>query len=219
MTIPIILWGASGHAKVLRELMERRGHKVVAVFDNDADLRSPFPDVPLFTGMEGFRRWRGEVGDTPVGGLVAIGGSRGRDRLQIQRRLAEFGVRAAVAVHPSAFVAGDAVLGDGSQVLAQAAVCVEVRVGEGCIINTGSSVDHEAELGDGVHLAPGAILAGCVSVGEYTLIGPGATVLPRVKIGRNVIIGAGSVVTRDIPDDVVAYGAPAKVQRTNLLQN
>jgi sugar O-acyltransferase (sialic acid O-acetyltransferase NeuD family) len=213
----IIFWGASGHAKVLRELVERQGYELIAVFDNNPDIAMPFPDLPVYVGMEGFRRWRQEREGAPPAGLVAIGGARGLDRVRIQRQLAEFGVRPVTAVHPTAFVAENAVLGCGTQVLANAAVCVEVTVGEGCILNTKSSVDHEGRLGDGVHLAPGATLTGCVSVGDYTLIGPGAVVLPRVRIGSNVIIGAGSVVTRDIPDGVVAFGAPARVQRNNLI--
>jgi acetyltransferase-like isoleucine patch superfamily enzyme len=64
-----------------------------------------------------------------------------------------------------------------------------------------------------VHIAPGAILAGCVAVGECSLVGARVVVLPHRRVGKNVVIGAGAVVTRDIPDDVVAYGSPARVIR------
>ena len=46
-------------------------------------------------------------------------------------------------------------------------------------------------------------------------IGGGVIILPGVTIGNNVVIGAGSVVTRDIPDDVVAFGNPCRVVREN----
>ena len=48
------------------------------------------------------------------------------------------------------------------------------------------------------------------------MIGAGATILPRIKIGRNVVIGAGAVVTKDIPDSVVAFGSPAKIIKENV---
>jgi sugar O-acyltransferase (sialic acid O-acetyltransferase NeuD family) len=118
-----------------------------------------------------------------------------------------------VVVHPSAFVAPDGLLGRGTQVLAQSAVCAEARLGEACIINTLAGVDHDCVLGDGVHIGPGATLCGAVSVGDFTLIAAGAVVLPRIRIGRNVLVGAGAVVTKDVPDDVVVYGNPARIRR------
>jgi acetyltransferase-like isoleucine patch superfamily enzyme len=68
-------------------------------------------------------------------------------------------------------------------------------------------------LGNGVHIGPGAVLSGCVEVGECSFVGAGAVVLPRIKIGRNVTIGAGAVVTKDVRENCVAYGNPARVAR------
>jgi sugar O-acyltransferase (sialic acid O-acetyltransferase NeuD family) len=215
MLTPIILWGATGQAKVLRELIERIGYKLVATFDNNPETLPPFPDVPLFYGKKEFEKWRGQFGGEDLAGLVAIGGARGKDRLDLQAFLGLHGIGLPVVVHPSAFVAANAKIGQGSQVLAQAAVCVEAQIGEACIINTRASVDHECVLGQGVHLAPGATLAGSVTVGDFSLVGLGAVVLPRVKIGRQVIVGAGSVVTKDVPDNKVVYGNPASVRHDN----
>lgn len=52
-----------------------------------------------------------------------------------------------------------------------------------------------------------------ISVGDNVWIGGGTIVVPGVTIGSNVVIGAGSVVTRDIPDNVVAFGNPCRVHR------
>jgi len=208
---PVILWGATGHAKVLRELLERIGHRVIAVFDNDPRVAPPFSDVPLFHGKEGFDAWRQQNRALEVLGLVAIGGSLGADRLERMAFFVSQGIQApAVVIHPTAFVAANATCGRGSQVLAQAAVCVEARIGEACIVNTRASVDHECVLGDGVHIGPGATLAGCVSVGERSFVGAGAVVLPRIRIGRDAVVGAGAVVTRDLPDGAVVSGNPAR---------
>ncbi|CAN5828789.1 acetyltransferase [soil metagenome] len=213
----IVFWGAAGHAKVLREFVDGNGYELIAAFDNNPEAIPPFTDVPLYIGREGFEQWREERREEMVAALIAIGGARGRDRHEIQRMLASRGLEPVTVVHPTAFVAADAVLGAGSQVLAHATVGVEVRMGEACILNTASSVDHECVLGDGVHIAPGATLTGCVTVGDYSLVGPGAVVLPRIRIGLGAVVGAGSVVTRDIPDGKVAFGVPAKVQRDNSI--
>ncbi len=52
-----------------------------------------------------------------------------------------------------------------------------------------------------------------VRIGNYVWIGAGALIMPGVTIGDNTVIGAGSVVTRDVPADVVAFGAPCRVVR------
>jgi sugar O-acyltransferase (sialic acid O-acetyltransferase NeuD family) len=216
MLKPIVFWGATGQAKVLHEFIGSAGYELVALFENDPEMSSPFPGVPLYFGTEGFARWEKERGDVSAHCLVAIGGSRGRTRLEIQRFFEAHQLEPAVAVHPTAFVAGNAFISKGSQILARASVCAEAKLGEGCIINTASSVDHESILGDGVHVAPGATLAGCVSVGAHSLIGPGAVILPRIRIGRDCIVGAGAVVTKDVPDGKVVYGNPATIRRDNI---
>lgn len=210
----LVLWGASGHARVLRELCERTGYRLVALFDNAPEVASPFPDVPVYVGQQGFAQWHAShPGD--CAGLVAIGGGRGRERLEIQQWLASQGVAAVTVVHPSAFVAASARLGAGTQVLAQSAVCADARLGASVIVNTRASVDHECLLADGVHVAPGATLAGCVVAERNAFIGAGATVLPRIRIGENAIVGAGAVVTRDVPAGTVVYGNPARPIRVN----
>ena len=54
-----------------------------------------------------------------------------------------------------------------------------------------------------------------VIIGDNVWIGGGVIILPGVTIGNNVVIGAGSVVTKDIPDNKIAYGNPCKVVRDN----
>ena len=213
----IVIWGAKGHAKVLAEFLPQLGHPIIALFDNDSLAESPIPDVPLFYGRDGFVNWFAkQTRPSTIRGLVAIGGTGGAARMEIQQWMSEIGIAALpVAIHPTAFVATDVQLGTGTQVLALAAVCSGVRLGMACIINTHASVDHESLLGDGVHLAPGATLAGCVTVGDRTMIGVGAIVLPRICIGSDTVIGAGAVVTQDIPGGVVAYGNPARIIRDN----
>lgn len=54
-----------------------------------------------------------------------------------------------------------------------------------------------------------------VVIGNNVWIGGGAIIMPGVTIGNNVVIGAGSVVTKDIPNNSVAYGNPCRVMREN----
>jgi sugar O-acyltransferase (sialic acid O-acetyltransferase NeuD family) len=211
----LVLWGTTGQAKVLGEFISDLGYRLVAVFDNNPAAVSAFPEVPLYVGEPGFQKW---LAGGPRGGtafLVAIGGSRGRDRLEILTRLKLAGLQPVVVVHPRAYVARHARVGEGGQILANAAVGEGAVLGAACVINTAASVDHDCVLGDGVHVAPGATVAGDVTVGTCSFIAVGAVVLPRLRIGAHTTVGAGSVVTRDLPDGVVAYGNPARIIRPN----
>ncbi len=213
MPSEVIFWGATGQAKVLRECLSDQDMRLVALFDNNPSTESPFADVPLFHGRDGFAAWLRQRCEKPCGFLVAIGGDRGKARVAIHEDLAAHGLTPLVAKHRTAFVAADAQLGSGSQVLAQAAVCVEARLGRECIVNTGATVDHECTLADGVHIGPGAHLAGCVEVGKYAMIGTGAVVLPRIRIGEDAIVGAGAVVTCDVAPGTIVVGNPAKAKK------
>lgn len=212
---PIVLWGATGQARVLAEFLPALGFGLRALFDNNPEVVPPFADIPVFHGDAGFLRWR-EAHPGPVVGLAAIGGERGAQRRERNRFLSGHGVEIATLVHPRAFVAADASVGEGSQVLALSVVAAGCRLGKAVIVNHRASVDHECVLGDGVHVAPGATLCGLVTVGDDVLVGAGATVLPRVRIGAGTVVGAGSVVTGDLPDNVVAFGNPARIIRARV---
>lgn len=212
-----IIWGAIGHAKVLYEMMGQLQYEVVAFFDNNREVTSPFKGVPIFYGESGFITWLSSVAFERglVHCQVAIGGHHGKDRHQIQKFMEENGVLPVTVIHPRAFCPNSAELGKGTQVLANATVSVEVKIGEACIINSGSIVEHESQVGDGVHICPGSHIAGRVIIGNYSMIGTGSTILPDIKIGRNVIVGAGSVVTKDVGDNLVVCGNPARFLRIN----
>jgi sugar O-acyltransferase (sialic acid O-acetyltransferase NeuD family) len=209
----IIFWGATGQAKVLRECMESQGWSVVAIFDNNREINSPFSDVPIYHGRSEFERWQEDNRTNQISFIVAIGGDRGKDRLEIQKYLAGHKLLPIVAQHSTAFVATGVMIGLGSQILANTTICVDTVIGDGCIINTGAVIDHECKIGNGVHICPGVKMAGCVEVGDYVTIGTGAVILPRIKIGAGAIIGAGAVVTRDVLTRTVVVGNPAQILR------
>lgn len=209
-----IIWGAKGHALVLEEIVRHQGGKVVALFENAPSVDTLIKDTEIYVGLAAYQAWIQEHKDIEnINAIAAVGGSRGSDRREFLRMFRDSGFKTPTLVHPSAVVSTSAVIGENCHILAGAVVAPMARLGEACIVNTSATVDHECVLEAGTHIAPGATLCGCVTIGENTLIGAGSVVLPRTKIGSNVIVGAGSVVTRDIGDNVVAYGNPARIVR------
>jgi sugar O-acyltransferase (sialic acid O-acetyltransferase NeuD family) len=205
----VILWGGTGQARVLREALAGSDFRVLAVFDN-RPIPSPFLDIPIYLGEEGLHSWlAARAGTSDVYVCVAIGGHRGIERVLLQEWLQQQGMQSLTVIHPRAFVAAGAEIGDGAQILAMSAICANVKLGRGVIVNTAALIDHDCVVGNGVHVGPGANLAGEVRVDDYAFIGVGAVVLPGLKIGRSAIVGAGAVVIRDVADDEVVAGNPA----------
>ena len=210
----VIVWGGTGQSIVLEEFLEDIGYKLIAVFDNNENCPSPFDNVPIYYGLVGFEKFIAKHSDKDLYFMVAIAGGNGKIRHEIHQMLLNKGLIPISAIHHSSYIAKNVEFKHGLQVLPNATIGARCQIGEACIINTASSIDHECELGDGVHIGPGATLAGCIRIGDYTFIGTNATILPRIVIGKNVNIGAGSVVTKNVPDNSIAYGNPCKIKKS-----
>lgn len=113
-------------------------------------------------------------------------------------------------VHSSAIIARDALLMEGTQIMAGAILQPSCRIGVNSIINTKASVDHDCVIGHHVHVAPGVTLSGGVSIGDEAHIGTGAVIIQNMTIGSGSLVGAGSVVVKDVPPGMVVKGVPAK---------
>jgi sugar O-acyltransferase (sialic acid O-acetyltransferase NeuD family) len=206
----IIFWGATGHARVLNEALWDSNINLIALVDN-RELESPIPGIPVLRGEAGLEAWLAEhEANHSLLFAIAVGGSHGNDRLKLLDLLMRRGLTAQTIIHRTAFVSADACLGEGCQVLAQAAVCTCVQLGNAVIVNTAASVDHDCIVGDGAHIAPGARIAGEVVIGARAFVGIGAVILPRLRIGNDAIIGAGAIVTHDIEGGTTVIGNPAR---------
>ena len=210
----LIIVGGGGHARVIAEAAALSGWDVLGWLGPDEPdaAGNVRPLHPLGTDAELARVWHEHRPDALV---VAIGDNA--SRLAAADRLARLApVRFGVVVHPAAVVAPSASVGAGTIICAGAVVNSGARLGPHCLVNTSSSVDHDCVLDEGASTGPGARLGGECVVGRASAVGIGAIVLHGRRIGADSVIGAGAVVTRDVPERVVAWGAPARVVRTRV---
>ncbi len=208
---PLIVWGGGGQLIVLSEFVNDLGYEIVAVIDSDTNIKSPLENVPIFYKEFGLKNFLDDFGSCSLEYVVAIGGGKGHVRCKISKLLMEYGLKPINAIHPESLISKTSKIGSGCQIMMRAIVGARAIIGDNVLLNSGSIVEHECHICDGVHIGPGATLAGMVSVGKASFIGAGATILPRITIGENSVVGAGSVVTKDIPDNVVCTGVPAKI--------
>ena len=117
--------------------------------------------------------------------------------------------------HPSLVISKQNDMGTGVFIGPGSIIAPYVTIGNLTTINRKVSIGHHVNIGKFVNLNPGCNIAGSCKIGDYSTIGMGANIIDRSSIGKNTIIGAGSLVTRSIPDNVIAYGVPARVIRKN----
>lgn len=90
------------------------------------------------------------------------------------------------------------------------------RLGAFSFINRSASLGHHLYAEDFVSIGPGAVTGGNVFIGRGSVIGTGAILLPEIRIGANVVVAAGAVVTRDVPNNSLVMGNPARVVKENI---
>ena len=198
----MLIYGASGHGKVVASCVIDSGNEIEGFFDDGYSAKEFF-SYPFFGKYD-----KGIKKD--VGVIIGIGSNAIREKVaqNIKHSFSK-------VIHPSAKIDKTVEISEGTVVFHDAIIQVDSKIGKHCIINTGSSIDHDGCIGDFVHIAPQVTICGSVTVGDNTLIGANSTVIPNLSIGQNCVIGAGSVVVNDLPDNVVAVGNPAKIIKKN----
>jgi sugar O-acyltransferase (sialic acid O-acetyltransferase NeuD family) len=207
----LIVFGAGGHGKVVAAVAAKAGFLLAGFADdNDGFHGSTTLGLPVLGGLE----WL--YGMPPETYAIALAVGDNYARMAVAQSLISHHIEVATICSPSAMIAPSARIGRGSVVMPGVVLNPDAVVGEGAIINTGAIVEHDVAIGHYAHVSPNTVLGGGARIGDLAHIAISATVLPLVRIGSRSVLGAGSVAVRDIPDGVVAFGSPARVQRANL---
>lgn len=205
-TTDVLIYGAGGHGRVVLDAAQRMpGLRVVGVLDDDPEARGR---KILGVDVLGDSSVLLEPGLRSCRAVVAIGDPDTRERAAA--RVVAAGLAFVWIVHPTAFLASGASLGEGAMILPLAVVHTDAAVGRHAIVNSGAIVEHDCRVDDYAHVSSGARLAGSVSVGRGALIGVGASVAPGVRIGDRAVVGAGAAVVRDVAPGAVVVGVPAR---------
>jgi len=208
----ILVFGASGHAKVVIDAIEKGGaFSVLGLVESFKPAGTEFfghsvlgseEDLPAIMKAH-------DVSDI----VIAVGDNWSRHLVHEKIR----GIAPACGfpnvIHPSLQVSKGAAIGEGTVVAGGVTVNSDARIGSFCIVDAQTNIGHDAVIGDFASLAPNSSLGGYVRVGPYSALGMGTNVIGKVEVGPHAVLGAGSTVVEDIPGHVVAYGTPARVKR------
>lgn len=202
----VIIYGASGHGKVVADILQACGMEIEGFVDDD-------PQRPRQTyGLKilGDAEWLAERASYQSV-AIALGVGDNFARRAIVERFTTTGVRLLTAVHPAATISGSAKISSGVVIMAHAVVNADAVIGCGSIVNTAAIVEHDCNVGKFTHLSPKVAIGGHVAVGDFSWLGIGSTVISNIKVGSGSIVGAGATVVHNVDDWVVAVGTPARI--------
>lgn len=205
----MLIVGAKGFAKEVLEIVAPNYWKISLYDDinvNEDLLYGKYEILHNIQQVEDFFKSNG--------GLFTIGIGNPHLRFKLYNKFLNLGgVFASTISINSEIGSEDIHIGKGCNILSGSKISNSVRIGKGSIIYYNAVITHDCEIGEFVEISPSVNILGRVTIGNFTQIGANATILPNIKIGNNVIVGAGSVVTKNVPDDVVIFGVPARINK------
>lgn len=192
------IYGASGHSKVIIEIIEKAGGSIEGLYDDDPEKKL------LFNYEVTNEKSILELAD--ANWIIGIGDNTIRKKIADNNLL-----NYTIAVNISANISRRIKIGNGTVIMPGVSINSSSIIGSHAIINTNASVDHDCIIENFVHVSPNATLCGGVTVGEGTHIGAGAVIIPGITIGKWVQVGAGAVIIHDVPDFATVVGNPGRI--------
>ena len=205
----IILIGGGGHCKVVISILKKLDKFEIAGIVDNYKSESFISGIKIVGTDDDLKNiYKSGIHNA----LITVGSIKDNTkRYRLFNMAREIGYKFPVIISPEAIVDKNVKIDEGTVIMPGSIINVDSSIGKNCIINTGAIIEHDCAIEDHCHIAPGVHISGAVNIGRLSFIGISATIIQGIKIGKNVTVGAGSVVIKDIFDNVITVGNPAKI--------
>lgn len=209
----ILIIGASGHAKVIVDIIERQNrYTILGFLDTYKKKGDTIFDYRILGSEDDLNTISNK--NNVVGCFVAIGDNFTRQKMVAKIAALNPQLPFINAIHPYSTIGKNVELGQGIAIMPGVVINSDSKIGDFCILNTNSSLGHDGVMKEYSSISSGVRTGGNLLLNRCSAVSIGATIIENITIGNDTIIGAGSLVTKNIPNEVVAYGVPAKVIRS-----
>ena len=209
----VIVIGSGGHAKVIIDIIHSMNkYKIIGITSQS------FRKGEMFIGHK-------IIGDidvlcefNPEECLIAMGIGGFKDNCIRQKNflaVKSMGFTFLNVIHPSAIISKTCLFGEGIVIFPGVVLNTDVSIGDNTIVATGSTIDHETVIGKHILVSAGVTVGAYAKINDNVLIALGAKVVSGIIIGKNSLVAAGAVVIKDVQDNEVVYGIPAKPNKIN----
>lgn len=208
MENPILIFGAGNFGKIVLDIFNRNNVLVYGFLDDDKTLHGKeIGEIVVLgdTDDDGFLKIIGQKTEA----FVALENTKERKKV-VEMLVNRRKVMPVNAVHNTAVVSENAIIGHGNLIAARSVVNPYATVGSYCVIHASVVIDIHAKVEDYVQIGAGAIINSDAEIEEGAFIGSGAVIISGIKIGKHSRVGAGSVVVENVPDGSTVFGNPAK---------
>ncbi len=209
----IVIIGASGHAKVIIDIIEKNNdYTIVGLIDSYKPTDYKLYDYKVLGKEKDIKKLKKIYNFNT--GIIAIGDNWTRKQMHEKIIKSNPDFNFGKALHHKAVIGKNVSIGQGTVIMAGVIVNSDAKINDFCILNTKASLGHDAKMLNYSSLAPNSTIGGGVTIGICTAICLSSTVIQDLIIGHYCVVGTGSIVLKSIPDLCLYYGAPARFVRT-----
>ncbi len=196
----LLIVGCGGHGKVVAEIAELAGYSEIIFFDENESINK-FMNKKTYSSIN--ENFSSKF-------FIAIGDNFTRELFYFKFLKKYVNAQTINLFHPSCIISNRCKIGYGNVFMPNTVINSATNIGNGVILNTGSTIDHDCNIDDFSSIAPGVTIGGNVKIGKRSVISIGAKIKHNISIGNDSVIGGCSFVNKNIGNNYVSYGLPAK---------
>lgn len=202
-----IIIGAGTYGQVYAAYL-RDSYEVIAFYDDNTQLIGKIINkIPVEGNIDQALKL-----DKNISVFIPIGNNP--IRIKLIQRFKDEGFNLPSFIHPEAIIHSTVSIGETVYILPGTHIMPLTKIGNYCMISMGVNIAHHNTIEQGCFFSQGTNIGASLHINEMAYVGISATIMTGVhSIGRNSLIGAGAVVIKDVPENAIMAGVPAKILR------